>query len=243
MSTTLRIWPWFLVLALAGSVFADEVQLKNGSKLEGTVQEDGNKILVDVGSGTITLDRSEVKGIRRPDEQIQEYDRRLQAIKPDDANGFYHLYLWTRQQPGMKARADGLLKKSLEADPNFEPAHRAMGKVNYNGAWLSQDEYKAVLGLVRYQGEWVSTEAAERLRKIDRDLAVAAGKQATEDERVRQQLTIEREQLAQRQRFLDMLSSGELPRDVSSALGYPYPWALRYWGPAQPAVAPQPNAD
>jgi hypothetical protein len=236
----LHTWPWFLFLALSGAAFADEVQLKNGSKIEGTVHEDGNKVIVDVGSGTITIDRSEVKAIRRPEEQIQEYDRRLQAIRPDDANGYHQLYLWTRQQPGMKARAESLLKKALDADPNFEPAHRALGQVNYKGAWLTQDEYKAALGLVRYQGEWVSAEAAERLRRIDQDLSLAAGKRAAEDERVRQQLTLERERIAQRQRFMDMLSSGELPRDVSSALGYP--WAMRYWGPAQPMV-PQPNAD
>ncbi len=231
---------WFLFLALAGAAVADEVQLKNGSKLEGTVQEDGNKVIVDVGSGTITIDRSEIKTIRRPDDQIQEYDRRVQSLKPDDANGYYQTYLWARQQPGMKTRAESLLKKALEADPNFEPAQRALGKVNYKGAWLTQDEHKAALGLVRYQGEWVSAEAAERLRRIDQDLAVAAGKRAAEDQRQRDQLTLERERIAQRQRFMDMLRTGELPRDVSSALGYP--WAMRYWGAAQP-VAPQPNAD
>jgi len=240
MTHSLRTWPWFLALALSGAALADEVQLKNGSKLEGTVQEDGNKVIVDVGSGTITIDRSEVKAIRRPDEQIQEYDRRVQALKPDDANGYYQTYLWARQQPCMKTRAESLLKKALEADPNFEPAHRALGRVNYKGAWLTQDEYKAALGLVRYQGQWVSAEAAERLRRVDQDLSLAAGKRAAEDQRAQDQLMLERERIAQRQRFIDMISSGQLPSDVSSALGYP--WAMRYWGPAQP-IPPQPNAD
>src|SRR5881394_4512926 len=130
MKYSLHTGPWFLFLALAGAALADEVQLKNGQKLEGTVQEDVNNVMVDVGSGTITIDRSEVKAIRRPEEHIQEYDRRLQAIRPDDASGYYQLYSWTRQQPGMKARADSLLRKALEADPNYEPAHRALGKVN-----------------------------------------------------------------------------------------------------------------
>ncbi|HVE38560.1 MAG TPA: hypothetical protein VNM14_01645 [Planctomycetota bacterium] len=233
---------WFVFLALAGAAVADEVQLKNGSKLEGTVLEDGNKVMVDVGSGTVTLDRSEVKSIRRPDDQIQEYDRRVQALKPDDPNGYYQTYLWARQLPGMKTRAESLLKKALEADPNFEPAHRAMGKVNFKGAWLSQDEYKAALGLVRYQGEWVSAEAAERLKRIDQELMLAAGKRAAEDQRQRDQLTLERERIAQRQRFIDMVATGGLPTDISSALGYPVPWGMRYWGPAQPVV-PQPNAD
>jgi hypothetical protein len=164
----------------------------------------------------------------------------VQDIKPDDANGFHQAYLWARQQPGMKTRANSLLKKALDADPNFEPARRALGYVNYKGAWLTQDEYKAALGLVRYNGEWVGADAAERLKRIDQQLSLAQGKQAAEDERLRQQLSLERERIAQRQRALEMLRTGEIPRDVAGALGYP--WALRYWGPAAPA-SPQPNAD
>jgi len=240
MKHLLRTSPWLLALALAGAVGADEVVLKNGSKLEGAVREDGNKVIIDVGSGTVTIDRSQVKSISRPEDQIQEFDRRVQTIKPDDANGYYQTYLWARQQPGMKTRAEGLLKRALEADPNHDPSRRALGYVNYKGAWLTQDEYKAALGLVRYNGEWVAADAAERLRKIDQDLAFAQGKRAADQERLREQLGLERERIAQRSRFLNMLSSGEIPRDVAGALGYP--WALRYWGPAAPA-SPQPSAD
>jgi hypothetical protein len=241
MINSRHVWLWVLSLALAGPAVADEVQLKNGSTLEGTVREDGKKVIVDIGSGTITVDRSEVQSIHRIDEQLQsEYDRRLQAVKPDDANGYYQVYMWTRQQPGMKARSESLLRKALEADPNFEPANRAMGHISYKGAWLTPDEYKAALGLVRYQGQWVTVDGAERLRRIDQELTLAAGKRAADDERARQELELERERLAQRQRVVNMLSTGELPRDVSSALGYP--WTMRYWGPAQP-LPPQPNAD
>jgi hypothetical protein len=242
MRNSLPILPWLLGLALAGNAGADEVELKNGSKLEGTVQEQGDKVVIDVGSGTITIARSEVKAIHRPEEQIQEFDRRVQSLKPDDASGYYQTYLWARQQPGMKTRAEGLLKKALEADPNYEPARRALGFVNFKGAWLTQDEYKATLGLVRYQGEWVTAEAAERLRRIDSELTLAQAKRAAEEERLREQLTLEREKISVRQRTLEMFRTGELPADVATALGYSYPWGMRYWGPAG-AAQPLPNAD
>jgi hypothetical protein len=240
MNKSRQIWPWFLLLALAGPAAADEVQLKNGSKLEGAVQELGNKVLVDVGPGTITLDRSEVQSIRRPDEQIQEFDRRVKELKPDDASGYYQAYVWARQQPDMRIRAESLLKKALDADPNYEPARSALGYVNYKGAWLTQDEYKAVLGLVRYQGQWVTADVAERLQKLHQDAALAVDRQETEQKRTRLEMVAEQERLAQRQRVLDMIQMGEMPRDFANALGYP--WVMRYWGPAQPVV-PQPNAD
>jgi hypothetical protein len=105
---------------------------------------------------------------------------------------------------------------------------------------MTQDEHKAALGLVRYQGNWVSVDAAERLKRIDQELSMAQMKRAADEERVRERLALERDKIAQQQRILDMLRSGELPRDVMSAFGYP--WAMRYWGPAAP-VTPQPNAD
>jgi hypothetical protein len=232
--------PWLLALALAGTAGADEVVLRNGSKLEGAVREEGNKVVVDVGPGTVTLDRSEVRSINRPEGEIQEFDRRVCAIKPDDANGYYQTYLWARQQPGMKTRAESLLRKALEADPNHEASRRALGYLNYKGAWLTQEEYKAALGLVRYNGEWVSADAAARMKKMDQELMLASGQRAVEEERLRQQSSMERERIAARQWFLNQLSSGEVPSNFASALGYP--WAFRYWGPAAP-VTPQPNAD
>lgn len=241
MKSSHSILPWLLVLAAAGIAGADEVTLRNGSKIEGAVREDGDKIIIDVGPGTVTVERSDVKSIQRPDERIQEFDRRVGSLKPDDADGYYQTYLWARREPGMRTRAEGLLRKALDADPNHEPSRRALGFVNYKGTWLTQDEYKAALGLVRFQGQWMTVDAAERMRRIDQDLMLAQGKHAADEEKLRQQLSLEREKLSQRQRALDMLSTGSLPSDLTRALGYPWV-GVRYWGPAA-AATPQPNAD
>jgi hypothetical protein len=232
------LWPCLVLLALARAAAADEVVLKNGSKLEGTVTEDGNKVTIDIGSGTITIDRSEIKAINRPNELNQEYDHRMQSVKPDDLNGHYQAYLWAKQQDGLKARSERLLRKMLEIDPNHEPSRRALGYVNHKGAWLTQDEHKAALGLVKYNGGWVTLDAAEKLKKLDQDLALAQLKQAAENDRLRDQLSIEREQVLLRQRVLNMIEAGELP-NLQSGIGLP--WGLRYWGPA--VGARQPTAD
>jgi hypothetical protein len=238
MTTLLRVWPWLLLLGVVPAASADEVTLKNGSKLEGAVQEDGNTVTVDVGSGIVTLNRSDIKSINRPNELVQDYDRRYQAIKPDDVNGYYQLYLWTRQQEGMKARGERLLRKILEVDPNHEQTRRALGYVNHKGAWLTQDEYKGALGLVRYNGDWVTVDAAERLRRMDQELALAASKQAAESDKLRTQLQMERDRISLRRLILSMISAGELP-NFQNSVGTP--WGLRYWGPA--AAAGQPTAD
>lgn len=239
MKTTRSIPLLLLTLAMISVASADEVTLKNGSKLEGTVQEDGDKVTVDVGSGVVTLDRSQIKSINRPNEAVREYDRRYQALKPDDANGYYQLYLWTKQNEGMKSRGERLLRRILEIDPNHEQTRRALGYVNYKGAWLSQDEYKGALGLVRYNGDWMTADTAEKFRRIDQEITLAELKQGAESEKLRAQLTLERDRLAQRQQILNMIESGELPNILQG--GFSLPWGLRYWGPA--VGASQPAAD
>jgi len=231
----LRFTPWALLAALAAAASADEVVLKNGSKIQGTVQEDGNKITIDVGSGTITIDRSEVKAINKPTGLNEEFDRRAKEARPDDTEAQWQLYGWAKQQEGLKPRADRVLRNIIEIDPNHEGARRALGYVNHKGAWLTQDEYKATLGLVKYNGEWVNVETAERLKRIDREIRVAQMKQDAEAQRVLGELEIERNRVAQRQRMLDLIQSGQMPTPLVA------PWGARYWGPA--GAGAQPTAD
>jgi len=235
MSTHLRFAPWILLAAMVSAASADEVVLKNGSKIEGSVQEDGNKITIDVGSGTITVDRSEVKSINRNGGLIEEFDRRAKDARPDDAEAQWQVYTWSRQHEGLKSRGERQLRKILEIDPNHEGARRALGFVNHKGVWLTQEESKATLGLVKYNGDWVSADTAERLKKLDQEIRLAQMKQDAESQRARDALEIERNRVAQRQRVLDLLQAGQLPTPLVA------PWGVRYWGPA--GAGAQPTAD
>lgn len=223
------------VLSLGTGLPADEVVLRNGSKLEGTVTENGSQVVIDVGSGTIAIDRSEVRSIHRQDDLNREFDRRMAQVKPDDAEGYYQVYLWTRQNPALKARSERLLRRILEIDPNHEGARRALGYVNYKGAWLTPDEHKAALGLVWYGGQWMSAEAAERLRRFDQQVAETGRKDAEQVQRDRDQFAIELQRNSLRQQVLDMIRAGDLP-NLQSGVGLP--WGLRYWGPAIGASQP-----
>ncbi|RPH50444.1 MAG: hypothetical protein EHM91_02035 [Planctomycetota bacterium] len=229
MKTTIPLWSCLLLLAVVHTAVADEVVLKNGSKLEGTVTETGNKVIIDVGSGTITVDRSEVASINRPDELNREFDHRMQSVRSDDAESYYQVYLWAKKQDGLKSRTDRLLRKIVEIDPNHEQSRRALGYVNHKGAWLTQDELKGALGLVRYNGGWVTAETAERLKRLDHELSLAQMKETAEAERAKAQLEIERDQIMMRQQIIDLIEQGELP---NVQFGPGAPWGLRYWGPA-----------
>ena len=237
MKRTIPVWSCLLVLAAVHTAMADEVVLKNGSKLEGAVTEVGNKVVIDVGSGTITVNRSDVVSISRPTDLIREFDYRMESVRPDDADSYYQVYLWAKTQEGLKSRSEKLLRKILEIDPNHEPSRKALGYVNYKGAWLTQEELKAALGLVRYDGNWVTAETAEKLKRLDQELSLARQKEDTEGQRVRGQLEVERDQIMMRQQIINMIEQGELP---NVQFGPGAPWGFRYWGPAVGVRQPLP---
>lgn len=227
------------LLVLGGIAAADEVRLKNGSVLEGTVKEEGSRVTIDLGSGVLTLDRSDIESISRPNETVQAYDRRLEGLSPDDLDGKVQLALWARLH-GLQSRSERLLRSVLELNPNHEGARTALGYVNYKGAWLTPDEHKAALGLVRYGGEWMSADAAARMRKIDQELALGRQREAGEQERRMEELQLERARLGAQERVTQWLQEQGQYQDMINIVTRP--GAMRYWGPANPAP-PLPNAD
>lgn len=183
------------LLTAALPAAADEVVLRNGSVLEGIVREEDARVVVEVPGGSITLDRREVAEIRRPRALVEEYERRLRDRDGQGPGAYYDLALWAREQ-GLESRAQILMRKVLEIDPDHEGARRALGYHLYKGVWLTRDQYLRTLGLLEYRGEWLPRETAEAYRKMDYDLMAAALRQSAEAQ--------ERERL----RFVQILREG-----------------------------------
>ncbi|HXG63180.1 MAG TPA: hypothetical protein VNO22_17555 [Planctomycetota bacterium] len=223
----------FLVLlaalpAAALPAGADEIVLRNGSVIEGIAHEKDGTVVVEVPAGSITLDRREVAEIRRPRALVEEYERRLQDRDAQGPGAWYDLALWARQQ-GLESRAQILLRRVLEIDPDHEGARRALGYHLYKGVWLTRDQYLRTLGLLEYRGEWLPRETVEAFRRMDYDLMATALRQSVELE--------ERE----RARFVQILREGterEKLRLITERFltpgfsSIPVPgWATRAWSP------------
>jgi len=221
-------WIWMAAIALPAA--ADEVILKNGSKLEGVIREEGNQVTVEVPGGSVTIDRSQVKSINRPSEKLSdEYDRRLQGLNGEGASGYYDLALWSRQQ-GMEARAQGMFRRALEIDPDHEGSRKALGYRSFKGAWLTEDQYMtAALGLVRHQGQWLPAETVAELRKSENELQLAQMKQQAEAAKAEQQTRVDLLRAATERDTANYAREEKLLNRTSAVQ---LPWGLRYWGPA-----------
>ena len=62
-----------LVLALPGA--ADEVTLRNGSVFSGVVREQGDRVVVQMDSGSMSFLRIDVREIVRSDDPLKEFER------------------------------------------------------------------------------------------------------------------------------------------------------------------------
>ena len=158
------IWAAIMLAAAGWTASADEVVLKNGSTLEGVVREDGDRVTVEVASGTLTLPKSEVREIRRDEEQIREYEKRKESART--AEDFYQLGLWAQERKSAP-RAEQAFKRAIALDANHEGARGQLGYERHEGRWLRGDELMVAKGFVWHRGSWISREAHKAILEAE----------------------------------------------------------------------------
>ena len=179
-----------LVGLLAGAAVADIIHLKNGRQLEGQIlSEEGGKLKVKTVAGVVEIARADVARIEVKKTPAQEYGERLAALAPDDAEGYYQLALYCREN-GLKKEEKELYAKVLGIDGQHAGANAAVGNVEYEGEWMTpaerdrrkgsaDDAEMRAKGFVQYEGRWVTPEEKENLEK---GLVRHDGKWMTPDE-------------------------------------------------------------
>lgn len=176
----------FLAL-LPAAAAADEVFLKSGGKLSGRiVSRTATTIEVDVGAGNVTVPASSVVRVEEGRSALHEYQDRASKIPADDAQGWLALGDWANGQ-GLSSQAREAYNRAKSASPNDPRANAALGNVQVDGRWLSEDESYRAKGYVKFEGEWITpaeheailrTRAAEAQQEQQRSQAQAQAREA-----------------------------------------------------------------
>jgi len=108
-----------LAVALLAAVpaLADVVVLRDGGEVEGEVEELGERVRIRTGIGSVTLDRSEVREIRRQPLPRQALAARRAALAQGDVPGRLALAQFGFDH-GLYAEYGALLEEALELDPD-----------------------------------------------------------------------------------------------------------------------------
>lgn len=151
-----------VLLLFAALAFADEVHLRDGRVIEGKVSEEGDIIRVQGEHGSVSFRRDQVASISHGPTHREEYASRLAALADDDADGHFQLASWC-ESVGLSRERDAQLARTLEIDPQHEGANQVLGRVKWQGKWMTAEEAADAQGLVNWGGTWIPREE-KRLR-------------------------------------------------------------------------------
>lgn len=174
--------PIIVIIALvAAPVFADDVYLRGGGQITGEIVErtDAN-VTVDIGGGTITAKRSSIVRIEESISPLQEYRTRAAEIPDGDAEAWRELARWASNRT-LSSQAWKAYSHVLEILPDDLEANTALGRVQLDGKWVSEEESYLAQGYVKFEGEWMMPRERNSILS-DRKAQEAADRQANEAE-------------------------------------------------------------
>lgn len=152
--------PALALLLLSSALLADVIHLKNGGRVEGTIEDRGETLIVTTRFGSVTLERSDVARIEQKETLRELYEQRRRSIDPKDPDQLVKLGEWCREK-GWAAQATKEWQAALKLDPEHQGAHTALGHVFYEGAWRTEREIMELRGFVEVGGKWLTRREAE----------------------------------------------------------------------------------
>ncbi|HMI93862.1 MAG TPA: hypothetical protein VK509_20955 [Polyangiales bacterium] len=225
-------WGLAMLVLVAGvaPARADRVHLANGSVIEGKASALGDKVVVEIDSGAITLSRDSVTKIEAGESNVQRVAARYAQLKPGDVRGLLELADFCRDH-GMPARERELLQQVIEHAPDHAQARARLGYVRSGAGWITHDEHMRAQGFVLHQGQWLERKQVLELERLHAQAETAA------HDRDQARLELERQKLALEQARAEVEASKERAAEAERAaetnnelaLVQPYP---RYvvWG-------------
>lgn len=145
-----------LPFLVPGLLLADVVYLKGGGKLTGKiVVQSPERLVVDIGDGTVGVSMDRVEEIVPGLSPLDEYEARASKLGPQDADGWRGLGQWAATK-GLSKQSSTAYQKVLAAAPDDAEARQALGFVQVDGRWMTEEESYRARGFVRYDGEWMT---------------------------------------------------------------------------------------
>jgi hypothetical protein len=155
------LWAGFLVLVLLPSVLlADTFLLRDGRRLEGTAEEDGDELIITTYHGKVVrVARKDIMGSTKEPARNAFY-KRLRELKPGDAQACFALGEWA-----VEKKLTNEAKVAFERTLAMQPGHA--------GALKALKGHSSASRMPPLEGDLVIAPAARRPEKVERDEARA----------------------------------------------------------------------
>ena len=223
-----------VVIALAAvPVFADDVYLQGGGQITGEiVEQTEDSVTVDIGGGaTISAHMSNVVRIEKSTSPLQEYRARAAKIPAGDAEAWRKLARWATGN-ALSSQAGKAYSQVVAILPDDQEANHALGRVQVDGKWVTEEESYLAQGYVEFENEWMTPGERQQIL-ASRQASKQADRQAN-DAAIQ---SIDAEQKAEKEQ--KEADTEAFRRDGLPRVGDPVNWG---WG-AGPSHWPSPSRD
>ena len=155
---------WLLFL-WPSSVLADEVVLRGGGKVTGIIVErTADAIVLETAPGRVSVPLDRVASVRSTDSDLATYEQRAAKLAPNDAAAWAALARWAKGRD-LRTQAREAYERVLALDPENHEANQALGRVEHDGRWITEEEANRANGLVPFEGGWVTPAERESIRR------------------------------------------------------------------------------
>lgn len=133
-----RLLVWgvlWICLLCAGVVAADEFVLRDGRTIEGTIVYEGDAFVsIRTASGVITVERAEIREVRRSATVYDEFLRQRADLRAGDLDAHLQLSQWCADRELFEESLQ-LLRVVLSHDLDHAEARLRLGFVRIRGGW------------------------------------------------------------------------------------------------------------
>jgi hypothetical protein len=217
-SALLALGVWGAAFAIAATASADRTFLVGGTVLEGKAVRKGDKVVVRLESGEITVPADSVERIEKSESVVSRFDAMYAKLPKGDVKARLDLADYCRDH-GMHEEERRLLLEVIDLDRDNAAARARLGFVKSDGGWITRADAMRAKGMVEHDGQWMTPAdvAAQERARLARE---AAAEQRESDEA---DLAARRAQLDAQQAELDAQAARLADAPFASGYGY-YPY-------------------
>ncbi len=159
---------------LAGSqARADKVHLVGGTVIEGKAVRQGDKVVVELEAGEMSLPASEVERIEPSESVVQHFEAQYAKLRPGDVKGLLTLADYCRDHQ-MRDRERQMLLKVVEVSPDHAEARARLGYVHTDAGWVTREDQMRAQGMVLHEGQWVTRAQLIEMERLQAQADTAA---------------------------------------------------------------------
>ena len=212
-------------LSVAEPALADRTILVGGTVLEGKATRKGDKVVVRLESGEITVPADSVERIEKSESIVGRFDARYASLPKGDVKARLALADYCRDHE-MRTEEHRLLLEVLDLDHDNAVARARLGFVRSEGTWITREDAMRAKGMVQHDGQWMTPADAAALERARVEREAAAERREAEEA----ELSARRADLSAQQAEIDTQAS-RLPPETFVGGYLPYYYGSYYSAP------------